>query len=177
MKIKDFNEFLFEWGYGGEGGVASRDPIKMKDRMFAEIDMEDIEEEEEDVDIPILSDINESKSDVDPWGEEDWAETDYSYKNWKSKGGNIYDFLKQLNNPTIIECLERIKSLSYKKADGYIEDILDTINGIGISSDESYAVEYDIDNLKELSIDYDDEEEKERDPDEEMELRRDRERD
>jgi hypothetical protein len=54
--IKKYKDFLLreEWGYGGEGGVPSKDPIKIKDRMFTEIDLED-EEEDDNIDyIPIL---------------------------------------------------------------------------------------------------------------------------
>lgn len=390
MKVKDFKGFLLEWGYGGEGGVASKDPIKMKSRMFTEIDMEDQEEEEEDKDIPILSDTNESANnidvdpwgeedwddvgiqsyydwegsisdylrllnipaideildkisrltvrkfyeldhkifddledllaqyrfcpyeefitirgdfedldqlcidfkpdeeyepsdfekffnenqfdpeferrfnyflqdlynkngaggayatnydlhilsyihnhfydmdlrneymeriinkespkkvcidiykrvkkksdilnnlievvkrlpdklneanvDVDPWGEEDWSETDYSYKNWRSKGGEVYDFLLQLKNPFINKCLERIKRSSYKEADSYIEDIMLVIDDeLGFDTSESYALEQDMDQLKkEYCYDWEDYQDEGPDPDEQMELRRER---
>lgn len=54
-----------EWGYGGEGGVPSKDPIKIKDRMFDIIDLKDDDDEIDEIDyIPILigntiNDINE----------------------------------------------------------------------------------------------------------------------
>lgn len=56
MKISNYNQFLLEWGYGGEGGVASKDPIKVKSSMITNIDLEDEEDKDDDKDIPILQD-------------------------------------------------------------------------------------------------------------------------
>lgn len=57
--IKNYKDFLLEWGYGGEGGVPSKDPVKVKSSMITEIDLGE-EEEQEDKDIPVLKDIDES---------------------------------------------------------------------------------------------------------------------
>lgn len=56
MKISNYKTFLLEWGYGGEGGVASKDPIKVKSSMITDIDLEDDEDDEKEKDIPILKD-------------------------------------------------------------------------------------------------------------------------
>jgi len=56
MKICNYNQFILEWGYGGEGGVASKDPIKVKSSMITSIILDE-EDEEDEEDIPILQDI------------------------------------------------------------------------------------------------------------------------
>jgi hypothetical protein len=73
MKINNYKQFLLEWGYGGEGGVPSKDPIKVKSSMFTTIDLSDDEDDEDDddnddknKDIPILQDgVNENIDDSD----------------------------------------------------------------------------------------------------------------
>ena len=57
--IKKYDQFILEWGYGGEGGVASKDPIKVSSRMITEIDLEE-DEEEFDTYVPILKDMSEN---------------------------------------------------------------------------------------------------------------------
>lgn len=65
MKIYNYKKFLLEWGYGGEGGVASKDPIKVKSSMITDINFEDDEDDEDEKDIPILQDILIKESNVD----------------------------------------------------------------------------------------------------------------
>lgn len=56
MKLYNYDTFLFEWGYGAEGGIASKDPIKVKSSMITNIDLDEDEDEKDEVDIPILQD-------------------------------------------------------------------------------------------------------------------------
>ncbi len=74
MKINNYKQFLLEWGYGGEGGGPSKDPIKVKSSMFTTIDLDDDDDDDddEDKDIPILQDgVNENVDDLDIYNEED----------------------------------------------------------------------------------------------------------
>ena len=57
MTLKKYKEFLLEWGYGGEGGHTSKDPIKIKDEMIDEIIIDDDDDDNENnQDLPILKD-------------------------------------------------------------------------------------------------------------------------
>lgn len=117
MKIKNYNNFILEWGYGGEGGVASKDPIKVKDSMIDEIEIDEGETDEDKrkkvkKDIPILKDLSEQYKEIDPYNEENWDEIlpEYSYSEWLkvNKGKNIYFYLKQLKMPHIDYLLKEL---------------------------------------------------------------------
>jgi hypothetical protein len=59
--VKKYDDFLLEWGYGGEGGVASKDPVKVSSRMITDINLEDDADDEEfDTYVPILKDMSEN---------------------------------------------------------------------------------------------------------------------
>lgn len=171
MKIKNYKNFLLEWGYGGEGGSASKDPIKVKTTMFTEIELDDDEEDEEDIDIPILSDINEKKfikeqidhSDVDPWGEEDWDDDsiELNYNKWE---GTLYDFLIQLKNEDVDACIKNINNngATLYSNDTVIDDLLSFLCEIG-GLEGFDKIEKSLDVLRTVSNDDNDEKEDPRD--------------
>ena len=174
--VKKYKQFLFEWGYGGEGGVASKDPIKIRSAMFTEIDPleakeeeEEEEEEEDNTDIPILKDTNESvDNELDPYGEEVWDGDlpEYSYIRW---GGSLYDFLKQLKNKFIAECLDGLEKSRQKDAEDWIKDIINELQDgdYGFDSNELGSIESDMYLLLELCVDSEDDDRDEGpDPDE-----------
>jgi len=172
--VKKYKQFLFEWGYGGEGGAASKDPIKVRSAMLTEIDpleaKEEEEEEEDNSDIPILSDTNESvdNEELDPYGEEVWDGDlpSYSYREWND---GIYSFLKQLKNTFIDECLAGLERVEQKDAEEWLDDILNEIEDgdYDFSSDDIRAIRDDIDDLLELCVDNEDDDRVEGpDPDE-----------
>jgi hypothetical protein len=148
MNLKRFNDFIFEFGTGYEGGPAGRDVSKVKDRMFTDIDLEDDGEEKEEEDIPILQDLLEQAT-IDPYGEENWNEKspEFKYTTWK---GSLYDFLVQLNDEYINETLQQIeRCITRKEARLLVKDVL-----IGLEDKldpiEYRAVERDIEILEEL---------------------------
>ncbi len=168
--VKKYKQFLFEWGYGGEGGVASKDPIKVRSAMLTEIDpieAREEEEEEDNTDIPILSDANESvDNDNDPYGEENWEENlpSYSYMSWDN---GIYSFLKQLKNSFIDECLAGLERVEQKDAEEWLDDIRNEIDDgdYNFSSEEIRAIRDDIDDLLELCVDNEDDDDRDEGPD------------
>lgn len=169
MIIK-YKDFLFEWGYGGEGGIPSKDPIKLKDRMFVDIEIndenqDDDDDDDDDKDISILKNIkvlneNNDNDSIDPYKEENWDEKipEKHYLKWKDKGGNIYSFLKQLNNEYINYCLDRLSFIKIKQFYSILDEILLTLSEVeNFSNKELSHIEKDIMNLKELFQDnYDD---------------------
>lgn len=179
--MKKYKQFLFEWGYGGEGGVASKDPIKVRSAMLTEIDpleAREEEEEEDNTDIPILSDANESvDNDNDPYGEENWEDNlpSYSYISWDN---GIYSFLKQLKNIFIDECLAKLEKIDQKNAKEWLDDIMSEIEDgdYDFNLDEIRAIRDDIDDLLELCVDNEDDDKDEGpDPDEYYDRMRERE--
>jgi hypothetical protein len=158
MTIKKFNTFILEFGTGYEGGPPGRDHVKIGDRMFTEIDLEDGEEdEEEDKDIPVLQDlILKENAEIDPYGEENWNETmpEFDYASWKAKGGSLYDFLRQLKNEFVDECLRDIEGADRKRGESLLQDIKWAIendeDGPNLSPGSLKAVDNDIYDLMEL---------------------------
>lgn len=148
--IKNFNEFILEFGTGYEGGPASRDNIKISDKILDEIDLEIEEDEKDEKNIPILSDIKE-QHELDPYGEENWNEANYNYSTWK---GSVFSFLKQLNDEYLDLLLYNIEGADRKKGEDIIEEILlymsDEEEGPILTSEEHKALSKDIYDLLEL---------------------------
>lgn len=168
MAIKKYKDFLLEY----EGGPPAKDPIKVSSGMITNVELEE-EEELDQKEIDILKDFNESNShlDIDPYGEENWETSTFDYINW-NKG--LYDFLKQLNNPFIDECLGTIENS--RKEDvilggGPLDGILYELEPQNMDSDTALdninyrAVTRDINELLELCMP-DDEDDEGPDPDE-----------
>jgi len=74
--VKKYDQFILEWGYGGEGGVPSKDPVKVSSRMITDINLDDEADDEEfDTYVPILKDMSEKKT--NEWVEFEDAEDDF----------------------------------------------------------------------------------------------------
>jgi hypothetical protein len=68
--IKNYKNFLLEWGYGGEGGNPSKDPVRVSTKMIDSIKIEDDTEDEDKftyIDDELKVSLNES---------DDWADPD-----------------------------------------------------------------------------------------------------
>jgi hypothetical protein len=68
--IKNYKNFLLEWGYGGEGGVASKDPVRVSLKMIDDIKIED------DTDNEDMFTYLDDTLDVDLNESDDWADPD-----------------------------------------------------------------------------------------------------
>lgn len=164
MEIKKYKDFLLEY----EGGPPAKDPIKVSSNMITNIELE--EEEDKDGELDILQDfknIEESINELDPYGEENWEEPVYDYSSWK---GDIYDFLKQLNNNHINNTLRLIEGMDKNSAENYLSDIeWWLLEEMGFNQDNILRISKDLPELLDFLCikDYDDGDEDEGpDPDE-----------
>jgi hypothetical protein len=177
-ETQKYNDFILEWGTD-----ANKPQTKVSDRMMSDIeiekDQEDNGEIEDQLEIMFGSvDMNESVIEEDPYGEEDWnySPPDMDYKNYK-KG--LYNWLKQLKNDFIDECLDAIENRTKKEAKLYIDDIIYELGydeGENIPQDQLNAIKRDIDELYDLCCDNEEYIDEGPDPDEWYDSHRERER-